>query len=242
MVFLPSRMIRILLFVSTLAAVSATSADLPSSADRPAERNIITISALGTDRVTASKADVRLAIEERGATDGEARERMARRSNTVLDFLRGENVERLETLALRLHPIYDYTRGDREVTAFQAMTVIRFRSDARSVGFIVDEAIARGANQVQELRFTAPEAEIEQARQRALQQATRIALERGEAILRELGLTRKEIVRIHASPGDEQSPSFPMPRMEMRAADRSPTDLEAGEPEIHATVTLEISY
>ncbi len=208
------------------------------------EHSLLTVSATGTERIAATKADVRLAIEERGATDVEARERMGRRSSALMDFLRGENVERLETLALRLHPIYDYTQGNREVVGHQAMMVISFRADAAGVGFIVDEAIARGANQVQDLAFTAPESEIEEARLQALRTATALALKRADAVLEELGLTREKIHRIHLSATEEPPPVVPFRAMEARSttADRRGTDLESGEPEIKATVTLEIRY
>ena len=208
------------------------------------DRPLLTVSATGTERITATKADVRLAIEERGATDVEARERMGRRSSALMEFLRGENVERLETLALRLHPIYDYTQGNREVVGHQAMMVISFRADATGVGFIVDEAISRGANQVQELVFTAPESEIEDARLRALRTATGLAMKRADAVLEELGLTREKIHRIHLTTTEEPPPVVPFRAMEARtaSADRRGTDLEGGEPEIEATVTLEIVY
>lgn len=212
--------------------------------NNPPERQILTLSATGTERIEATVADVRLAIEERGRTDEEARERMAQSSNRLLEFLRGQRVEQLRTTSLRLHPIYDYTKGDREVVGFQAMSVIEFRTDVSDVAPIIDEALARGANQVQDLVFTAPDEILEEARQRALRVATRLALQRADAVLSELGLERRRIVRIHVD-APPPNGSFPIgPRMEMRAlaADRTETDIEAGESEISASVTLVIGY
>lgn len=223
--------------------VAVTLAPLANAEREPPERQILTVSATGSERIEATVADIRLAIEERGQTDEEARERMAQRSNSLLSFLREQGVDRLKTTSLRLHPIYDYTKGDREVVGFQAMSVIEFRSDTADAAHLIDEAIARGANQVQDLLFTAPEDVIEEARRRALRSATRLALARADAVLDELDLERRRIVRIHIGDEDSQAPISPR-RMEraMTSADRTTTDLEAGEPEIKATVTLEVGY
>jgi len=228
-----------------LLALAACVAGQLSASERDDDRRRLTVSAAGKERITATKADVRLAIEERGATDTEARERMAQRSGALLTFLRDEGVERLETRALRLHPIYDYTRGDREIVGYQAVAVVRFTGQANTIGYLIDEAIARGANQVQELIFTADEEEIEQARQRALQSATRLALARASAVLGELNLTPQQIHRIQLGSPEDEAPIFPPMRPDARAAaapERSATELEASEPEVRALVTLEIHY
>lgn len=239
-------MIRLPAMLCLVTLASFLTVSLPNAgADQaPRERQVLTVSATGTERIDATVADVRLAIEERGLTDEEARERMARRSNRLLDYLREQGVDRLKTSSLRLHPIYDYTKGTREIVGFQAMSVIEFRSDAADVAHVIDEAIARGANQVQNLVFTAPEETIEEARQRALRAATRLALDRADVVLEELGLERQRIVRIRVDATDTDPPFIPFHRMESRAmaADRSPTDVEAGQPEVQASVTLEIGY
>lgn len=231
----------ILLFAAGLAAIVPLSGQAETVSQ---DRQVLTVSAVGTERLAATKADVRLAIEERAATDHEAREAMARRTGNLLDFLREEGVERLETLALRLNPIYDYTRSEREIVGYQAMTVIRFRADASTVGFLIDEALAHGANQVQDLVFTAPEPEIEEARHRALRSATRLALTRAEAVLDELGLSRQDIIRIHLASHDDEGTVFPSRRADGRSSsgDRNAPDVEGGEPEIRVSVTLEVSY
>lgn len=227
-----------LLFAGALALLG------PVRADTLPERRILTVSATGTERIEATVADVRLAIEERGLTDEEARERMAERSNRILGFLREQAVDRLRTTALRLHPIYDYTQGDREIVGYQAMSVIEFRGNASEVGLIIDEAIARGANQVQDLTFTAPEETIEQARRVALRTATNLALQRADAVLETLGLRRERIIRIQIEPANRNGPVYPVRAMQARAygAESASTDLEADEPEIQATVTLEVGY
>src|SRR5690625_3466442 len=131
-----------------------------SAQERPPERQVLTVSATGIEEIEATVAEVRLAIEERGMSDEEARNRMAKQTNRLLDYLRAENVDRLETTSLRLHPIYDYTKGDREIVGYQARSVIQFRSEVERVSEIIDESVARGANQVQDLLFTAPKSEI----------------------------------------------------------------------------------
>lgn len=228
----------------TIFAISCLSPSLFSQENRP-ERQVLTVSATGTERIEATVAEVRLAIEERGMTDEEARNRMAKHTNNLLAYLREENVERLETTSLRLHPIYDYTKGDREIVGFQARSVIQFRTAVDQISQIIDESISRGANQVQDLVFTAPESEIEAARQRALRTATRLALERADAVLAELGLERRQIIRINLAPL-EPEPPIPLPRMEAQVfsakEERSPTDVEAGQPTITASVTLELAY
>lgn len=233
-----------LLFFITIAAIGCLQSTLRSDEHRP-ERQVLTVSATGTERIEATVAEVRLAIEERGMSDEEARNRMAKQTNRLLAYLREENVERLETTSLRLHPIYDYTKGDREIVGFQARSVIQFRTGVDQISQIVDESISRGANQVQDLIFTAPESEIEAARQRALRTATRLALERADAVLAELGLERGRIIRINLAPL-EPDPPIPLPRMEAQAfsakEERAPTDVEAGQPTISASVTLEVSY
>lgn len=215
----------------------------PSAGQPDGERQVLTVSATGVERIPATVADIRMGIEERASTDEEARERMAARSSQLLEFLRAEGVERLETQGLRLHPIYDYTRGDREVVGYQAVTVVRFRTEAGTAGFLVDEAIGQGANQIQDLVFTAPEDQVEEARQQALRKATRVALERAEAVLGELGLEWQTILRIRIEPTDDEPPVVPMRSVDSRSGSRDRgSEMEGEEPEVRATVTLELSY
>lgn len=208
-------------------------------------RQILNVSGSGRERVRATLADVRLAVEKRGATPEEAQRRMVERANPLIDYLRGQNLQQLETVSLHVQPIHDYSRGTQEIVGYQAMTVVRFRAEADEVSVIIDQAMQRGANQLQGLSFTAPEEVIEAARQKALRQAARLAQRRARAVLDELGLEEGRIVAIDLSPVDDQ-PVWPMRGARFEAArataDHAPPEVEAGEQEILAQVSLQISY
>lgn len=236
--------------LALIAATAIFSLSIPARSasgnetDFDEKSSILTVSATGKERVSASVADVRLAVEERGETHDEARGRMAERVGSLLDYLRRENVDRLETASLQLHPIHDYTAGDRPVVGYQASVVVRFRVEVPRVTEIIDRSLASGANQVQELVFTAPEDEIEEARRTAARAASSLALQRADTVLEELELQRVNIHRIDVNTQDDRPPPSPVRRMETRGAtqERAAVDIEAGEHEITATVTLQVRY
>ncbi len=205
---------------------------------------ILTVSAQGLERIPATVAVIRLAVEERGANPEEARAAMARRTGPLLEFLRGQPVNQLETSTVRIQPIHDYSRNRAEIVGYQAVTAVTFRAAAELAGALIDQSLAEGANQLQDLRFTAGEESREEARRSALRQAARLARERAAAVMEELGLEEGRVVRVQIG-ADAEGPVYPMRQLEMMraTADASPsTEVEAGDEEVTARVSLDISY
>lgn len=168
----------------------------------------LTVTGKGSESIQTTLAVVELGVEIQGETAAAVQADVAQRSTAVVDLLQAESVEQLETVGLRLNPQYDYSNGQQRLIGYIGTNRVRFRLPSDRVGALLDEAVAAGATNIENLRFIADDAAIAAARQTALRAATVDAQQQANAVLSTLNLGAEEIIGIRIERSDQ---SFPVP-------------------------------
>lgn len=205
----------------------------------------LTVTGRGTELITTTKAQVRLGVEAQGKSADSVQQEVARRSNSVVSLLKSRNVEKLETTGINLNPVYRYDNGRQTITGYSASNIVSFRVATDKAGPLLDEAVTAGASRIDGVSFVASDEAIAAAQKVALREATQDAQSQADAVFSALGLTRRDVVSIQVN-GASTPPPRPVmfandAALEARAA-KAPTPIIAGEQQVEASVTLQISY
>jgi uncharacterized protein len=206
--------------------------------------NLLTVSGQGKERIRSTLAQVSLGVEAQGAVAATVQAKVASQATSVVNYLKSKSVERLQTAAVNLSPSYRYDNGKQTLVGYMASTSVTFRVPAEAMSEILDNSVKAGATRIDSLSFTATDAEIKQAQQIALKEATQDAQVQADAVLSALNLTRKDIIGIQINGASAPPPVIRATAMEARTAkfDAASTPVESGEQEINASVTLQIRY
>lgn len=203
----------------------------------------LTVTGRGVESIQTTKTQVELGVEVQGKSATSVQEDVAKRSSAVVELLKSRNVEKLQTTGIRLNPIYSYENNKQQLTGYSATNTVSFRLPTEQAGTLLDDAIKAGATKIDGVSFTASEDAIATAQKQALRKATQEAQTQADAVLSSLNLNRKDIVNIQVN-GATPPPPMPMftgrDVVESRLAAKTP--VVAGEQEVQASVTLQISY
>ncbi len=229
----------------TLIAYPLTNISLiPSVMAQEQVLKTLTVTGQGTVRIPTTLTNVSLGVEIQGKTAAEVQKNVAQRTSSLVDFLRSRQVERLETVGIRLQPNYQYDNNQRRLVGYIGTNTISFRITTEAVGGILDDAVKAGATRIDSVSFTATETAISQAQKEALKAATLDAQQQAEAVLSVLNFQSQEIVNISINGATPPQPQMRLPQQTVRttanAADTTP--IIGGEQTIKATVTLQIRY
>lgn len=142
----------------------------------------------------------------------------------------------VKTSNYSLAPQYDYTDGHpARLTGYDANnTVLVTVDDLPLLGKIIDSAASSGANNITGISFTLKD--DTSVRGQALREATIQARSNAEIIARALNVQVLGILQAEPSDAVVRPVMRPMMMAAMRKAE--PTPIEAGNLEIHATVTV----
>jgi uncharacterized protein YggE len=241
------------LWIMLLLATSVLSISLlqplmaqEGSSNAPARSSLrtLTVTGQGNEKIPATLAKVSLGVEAQGATANAVQEAVATRSSAVVNLLKTRQVEKLQTTGISLRPDYSYEDGKQQLKGYTATNIVSFQLDAQKIGGLLDESVKAGATRIDSISFMATDSAIAQAQQQALRKATQDAQTQADAVLTTLNFTRKEIVSIQVNGSTPPQPLFADVALQARAkgvaAPSSP--VEAGEQEVAASVTLQISY
>lgn len=229
----------------TLIAYPLTNISLiPSVMAQEQVLKTLTVTGQGTVRIPTTLTNVSLGVEIQGKTAAEVQKNVAQRTSSLVDFLRSREIERLETVGIRLQPNYQYDNNQRRLVGYIGTNTISFRITTEAVGGILDDAVKAGATRIDSVSFTATETAISQAQKEALKAATLDAQQQAEAVLSVLNFQSQEIVNISINGATPLQPQMRLPQQTVRitanAADTTP--IIGGEQTIKATVTLQIRY
>ncbi|MEZ5274941.1 MAG: SIMPL domain-containing protein [Opitutaceae bacterium] len=231
-------------------AVSALTPSLSAETD-PDDRRILTVSAQSSVEIPTTHVRITVMIEAREDTPQAAQAAIARRSNPVLEFLKDEAVEKLQTSGLSLNPIFernpkrpDSWSSQTRIVGYNAQWTTSFEVSVEKAGAIADEVVKKGADRIAGFELKAKDEAVEEARTEALRLASMQARDRGIAVLDALGYEMIDVVRVHVQ---DNGPIYPMRAMRAEmmtmAADAAPpTAVEGGMQSIPGSVTLEIAY
>ena len=240
-------------FPMALFACLATTLCLPYLAAREdgVDARILTVSAQASVEIPTTHARITVMIEAREDTPQAAQAAIARRSNPVLEYLKKEGVEKLQTSGLSLNPIFernpkrpDTWSDQSKIVGYHAQWTTSFEVTVERAGALADGVVAEGADRIAGFLLKATDEAVESARTEALRLAALQARDRGIAVLDALNYEMREIVRVHVQ---DHGPIQPMRAMRSEmmtmAADAGPpTAVEGGLQTIPGSVSLEIAY
>jgi uncharacterized protein len=207
----------------------------------------LTSSGRGIITIPTTISQIRLAIEVQGKTPNNTQQEAAKRSARVMAYLKGQQVDKLQTTGINLNPNYIYppNGGNPQISGYIASNGISFQVPTDRAGSILDAAVQNGATRIDGVSFVAGEKAIANAQTQALRQATLDAQRQADAVLGTLNLQRKEAIGIQINSTSSPSP-IPMPTAMMQtkvSAEAAPTTpVVGGEQQVEATVTVDFSY
>ena len=213
----------------------------PAMAQEQAFRTL-TVTGQGIERIPTTLTQVQLGVEIQGKSAGEVQQNVAKRTATVVDFLKSRKVERLQTTGIRLQTNYQYNNNERRLTGYIGTNTVSFRTETEKVGALLDQSVKAGATRIDGVNFTATEEAIATAQKQALRLATRDAQEQAEAVLGALNFEAKEIVNIQVGGANIPQPRMMQTAQFSRAASAESTPVIGGEQTVNASVTLQIHY
>ncbi|MGD1899747.1 MAG: SIMPL domain-containing protein [Phormidesmis sp.] len=225
-----------------LLSPRATLAQSPAPIAQQSER-VLSVTGEGTQMLQTTLTQVSLSVIGEGQTAQDAQQQAAQRQTAVIEWLRSQNVDKLETTGISLNPRYDYTNDRQVLRGYEANQTVSFRIATEQAGAIMDEAVNVGATRIDGVSFVAEDEAIEAARQQALAAAVEDAQQQADTVLSALGLSRQEVVNITIG-----STSAPPPRpvqaraMAVAESDAATTPIVGQEQTIRGQVTLHIRY
>ena len=220
-----------------IAAVSPVKA-------QEAVSRVLTVTGEGSESIPATLAQVQLGVTAQGENAQAVQQEIAQRSSAVVELLRSQNVDELQTTGIRLNPQYNYEGNQPRIIGYTGSNTVSFQMPTDEVGTLLDDAIATGANQIDSVSFVAADDAIDAARGTALQEATADAQAQADVVLQRLNLSAQEIVGIQVN---NANPPMPIPfvaqaRLAADAVPEATTPIEGGEQTVNARVTLQIRY
>ena len=217
----------------------------PSISQERKTARTITASGKGTVTIPTTLSQIRLAIEISGKTPASAQQAAAKRSTQVINYLKTQQIDKLQTTGISLNPTYIYPNGrNPEITGYTATNSISFRVTNDRAGAILDAAVNNGATRIDGVNFIASEQAISTAQLQALKQATQDAERQADAVLETLNLKRKEVINIQINSASTPTP-IPLAQDMLRqsvAKAAATTPVVGGEQQVEAAVTLDIGY
>ncbi len=238
--------IKPVLSILLTASIVLVSGITPGIAQERKPARTLTASGRGIVTIPTTISQIRLAIESSGKTPNSAQQEAAQRSTRVINYLKTQQVEKLQTTGINLNPTYTYpSGGNPKIVGYTATNSISFRVTTDRAGAILDAAVKSGATRIDSVSFVASEQAIAAAQTQALKQATQDAQRQGDTVLASLNLKRREIIGIQINSTSNPVP-LPMAENMMRqkvASDvAAPTPVIGGEQQVEAAVTLDIGY
>ncbi|WP_373538594.1 SIMPL domain-containing protein [Chamaesiphon sp.] len=226
------------------ASLVLTMGIAPSLAQERKPARTITASGRGIVTIPTTISQIRLAIEVSAKTPTAAQQATATRSTRVIDYLKTQRVDKLQTTGINLNPTYTYPpNATPQLTGYTANNSISFRVITDRAGAILDAAVKNGATRIEGVSFIASDEAIAIAQTQALKQATQDAQRQADAVLESLNLKRREVIGIQIN-SNSTPPPIPIAQEMLRSkvAAAATTPVIGGEQQVEAAVTLDIGY
>jgi len=236
---MPLPMFSIFLFLFLAGGRRTVSAQSVAPAPAPVGPQIVT-TATGEAELTPDRATVYIGVETRAATASIAARDNAQRQGAVIDAIVAAGVPRTqiatESYTVAPNVRYDPTTQKSTVSGYVVSNTVRVEVQRiDQVSAVLDAALAKGANQINSLDFSASNADS--ARRVALGRAVTRARADAEAVARAAGGSvgaLLEVVTMDAGP----RPVF----RTMATAQNAPTPVEPGQQRVQASITARWEY
>jgi uncharacterized protein YggE len=232
------------LFMSlALSPLPFASAQQASDLTLPVTAGIVSTSATAHRRIPNTVADISVGIQTQGGDAASVSRDLAQRSQTLLDWLRGQGAERLATDQISFQPqTHEEKSGQQKIVGYTGSTSVSFRTTPEKVGAILSGVLDHGANTIQQTSYAPKEEEQDKVRKELAQEATRTAVAQGDAVAEAAGTHVIGVREVNVEPSGIIRP-MPMMRMSVNAmaAPTPPMGAEAGEQETSVTVSVKLT-
>jgi hypothetical protein len=199
---------------------------------------IISVSATGSANADPDLAVVNVAVEATADGADAARAQVARDVERVRGALADGGVPgaNVTTTTFGIAPVYNYSRGEREVVGYRAMHALAIETAPDRAGEIVDLAVGNGATRVDGVRFTLSDERRGELRATALGRAMDTARTDADGIASAADLSVTGVRQ--ASTGAEFTP-VPVARFEDTAGSGETVIQPAP---VTVTATVDVTY
>ena len=202
----------------------------------------IAVNGTGETRISADTAVISLGVSARDRDVLKAQQTVNENIAGIRQALLSNGVaeENINTDYMSIYAIYDYNEDVEKVQAYNASTTLAVKvTDMDSVGKLIDEAFAAGANTLNGISFSA--SDTDEARDESLKAAVREARAKAEVLAEASGLKITGIETI--SEGNEYSydnsvSNFSAKRMEGTADTGYGTMVQAAKLIVSVTVSI----
>ena len=209
----------------------------------PVNAGIVSTSATAHRRIPNTVADISVGIQTQG-TDVKAVSRdLAERSQSLLDWLRGQGAERLATNQISFQPqTHEEKNGQQKIVGYTGSTSVSFRTTPDKVGVILSGVLDHGGNTIDQTSYSPSEDEQDKVRKELAQEATKTAVAQAEAVATAAGTHVIGVREVNVEPSGIIRP-VPMMRMTAMAAAAPPPPIaaEAGEQDISVNVSVRLT-
>lgn len=205
-----------------------------------ATTNTVSFNGSGKVLATPDVAILDLAIVTDGTTSKEAQDANSKKSKTLTDFLKGQDIDEndIKTTGYNIYPQYTYpSYAKPQITGYQVNQTIQVKvRDLEKIDRILDGVVTNGVNQINSFQYTIDDAE--ELREQARQKAIADAREKSDKLEGQLGIHLGKVVGF-----SENTAGFPVPVYYDRAASGGGMggggpSVPAGQNEIVVDVTL----
>ncbi len=209
---------------------------------KPNRERTLTVTGKGVSIIPTNRTRIQLGVEVDGQTAGAVQAEIAAKTNAIIKRLQQEGVERLQTTNITINPKIVYENSRQRQEGFTGRSDISFVTVNPKAGMMLDAAISAGANRVEQVSFLAPEAEVLKARNAALQEASKDALDQADAVLSAMNLRRISIRSIELNPQRGYSPMMVQNAVGFSRDSNSSMSIVGGDQRVEATVMMKIAY
>jgi hypothetical protein len=232
-----------LFFSLALLPATAARAQQGNELTLPVNAGLVSTSATAHRRIPNTVADVSVGIQTQGADAASVSRDLSQRSQTLLDWLRGQGAERLATDQISFQPqTHEEKNGQQKIVGYTGSTTVSFRTTPEKVGAILSGVLDHGANTIQQTSYAPKEEDEDKVRKELAQEATRTAVGQGEAVANAAGTHVIGVREVNVEPSGGIMRPMPMMRMSMGAATKEiPMAAEAGDQDISVTVSIKLT-
>lgn len=231
--------VKILLIFAAIFAFAKWGPSIPISSVVSQKQDFFAVSGEGKVTVVPDTAIVSLGITLNKPTVKAAQNEVNSIISEITKSLKALDIDAkdIQTSNYSIYPQYDYqTAEGNRISGYQvsANLTVKVR-EFDKVNQVVDQATAKGANNIGGIQLTVDETKQKELLQQAREMAVKDAKSKAESLASAAGMTLGKIVNIQ-----EDANNFPRPMMGMMAiADSAPkTNIQPGSTDISTSVTL----
>lgn len=202
------------------------------------------LSAEGEIKAKPDLAVINVGVRVEALTAAAALAQNRTQMNATLAALKAQGVpeNEIQTSNLSLEPQYNFDKGARHLTGYQAANTVTAKlHEMKRIGGVVDALVSAGANQIDGINFEVADPKpLEEAARR---EAVRALQAKADLLAQAAGYRVQRLVRLQEGGG-----ATPVPMMRMAVATmavrEAPTQVEPGELTVRVTVsgTYELSH